>query len=45
MNAIEARELKKSFNGVVAVNGVSFSVREGEVFGFLGPTAPGRRRR
>ena len=42
MNAIEARELKKSFNEVVAVNGVSFSVREGEVFGFLGPNGAGK---
>ncbi|MCD6510994.1 MAG: ABC transporter ATP-binding protein [Thaumarchaeota archaeon] len=42
MNAIEARELKKSFNGVAAVNGVSFSVREGEVFGFLGPNGAGK---
>jgi ABC-2 type transport system ATP-binding protein len=40
--AIEAADLRKTFNGVSAVDGVSFSVRRGEVFGFLGPNGAGK---
>ncbi|MDD3112085.1 MAG: ATP-binding cassette domain-containing protein, partial [Methanofollis liminatans] len=40
--AIEAAGLRKTFNGVAAVDGVSFSVRRGEVFGFLGPNGAGK---
>ena len=36
-NAIEARGLEKRYGEVEAVRGVSFAVRQGEVFGFLGP--------
>jgi lipooligosaccharide transport system ATP-binding protein len=39
---IEARNLRKSFNDTEAVDGISFSVRIGEVFGFLGPNGAGK---
>lgn len=37
-----AAYLEKSFNNIVAVDRVSFSVDEGEVFGFLGPNGAGK---
>jgi len=40
--AIEAVGLRKTFKEVAAVDGVSFSVRRGEVFGFLGPNGAGK---
>lgn len=39
---IEARELTKSFGDLVAVDGISFSVAEGESFGLLGPNGAGK---
>jgi lipooligosaccharide transport system ATP-binding protein len=39
---IEAAGLRKVFNGTTAVDGISFSVRKGEVFGFLGPNGAGK---
>ena len=42
MNIIEVKNLTKKFNGLVAVNNVSFSVKEGELFGFLGPNGAGK---
>jgi ABC-2 type transport system ATP-binding protein len=35
--SIETKSLTKSFGNVVAVNDISFSVKKGEIFGFLGP--------
>jgi ABC-2 type transport system ATP-binding protein len=41
-NVIEARGLTKKFDGLVAVNGISFSVEHGEIFGLLGPNGAGK---
>ncbi|MEM3065572.1 MAG: ATP-binding cassette domain-containing protein [Candidatus Nitrosotenuis sp.] len=43
MHSIETRALTKIYNSnVVAVDKISFSVEEGEVFGFLGPNGAGK---
>ena len=39
---IEARDLVKRFNGVTAVDHISFAVPEGVIFGFLGPNGVGK---
>jgi lipooligosaccharide transport system ATP-binding protein len=39
---IEARELRKTYDGTTAVDGVSFDVRRGESFGLLGPNGAGK---
>jgi lipooligosaccharide transport system ATP-binding protein len=39
---IEARGLTKRFGDLVAVDGIDFSVRRGETFGFLGPNGAGK---
>ena len=41
-NIIEVRHLTKRFKSLVAVDDVSFAVREGEIFGFLGPNGAGK---
>lgn len=40
--AISVKGLKKSFDSTVAVDDMSFEVREGEIFGLLGPDGAGK---
>ncbi len=42
MQVIEVQELVRRFGDFVAVDGVSFAVEEGEIFGFLGPNGAGK---
>ena len=39
---IEVKNLTKKFNDFVAVDNISFSVKDGEVFAFLGPNGAGK---
>ena len=41
-DAIEVRNLTKRYNGLLAVDGISFEVKRGEFFGFLGPNGAGK---
>jgi len=42
MPAIDVRRIVKKFGDFTAVDGVSFSVEEGEIFGLLGPNGAGK---
>jgi ABC-2 type transport system ATP-binding protein len=39
---LELRGLKRSYGDIVALDNVSFTVREGEMFGFIGPNGAGK---
>jgi branched-chain amino acid transport system ATP-binding protein len=39
---LEVADLRKSYDGIVAVDGVSFAVREGEILGVIGPNGSGK---
>ena len=42
MNAIDVRAIVKKFGDFTAVNGISFAVEDGEIFGLLGPNGAGK---
>ena len=42
MNIIEVENLVRKYGHLTAVNDISFSVEEGEIFGFLGPNGAGK---
>ncbi len=42
MSAVNIENLVKSFGDLVAVNEVTFEVREGEIYGILGPNGAGK---
>jgi ABC-2 type transport system ATP-binding protein len=42
MNPIEVNALKKRYGDIKAVDGISFTVKQGEVFGLLGPNGAGK---
>lgn len=41
-NIITVNNLSKAFNQQVALNDISFSIKKGEIFGFLGPSGSGK---
>lgn len=41
-NAIEVQNLRRDYNGLRALDGISFCVERGEIFGFLGPNGAGK---
>jgi len=42
MNAIDVRDIVKTFGDFTAVKGISYAVEEGEIFGLLGPNGAGK---
>lgn len=42
MSVIEVEELRKEYDGRAVVDGVTFSVKEGEIFAVLGPNGAGK---
>jgi branched-chain amino acid transport system ATP-binding protein len=42
LSFFELREISKRFGGLMAVNGVSFQVEKGEIFGLIGPNGSGK---
>ena len=39
---LEVENVTKTFGGIIALNRVSFSVREGEILGIIGPNGSGK---
>jgi lipooligosaccharide transport system ATP-binding protein len=39
---VSAKDLRKNYGSLIAVDGISFEIQEGECFGFLGPNGAGK---
>jgi ABC-2 type transport system ATP-binding protein len=42
LESIQVENLRKKYGAIKAVDGISFSVKKGEIFGFLGPNGAGK---
>jgi len=42
MEIVRVTNLKKTYGGFTAVNGIDFTIQPGEIFGFLGPNGAGK---
>ena len=42
MYILQVENLYKSYNHVEAVKGISFSIKQGEIYGLLGPNGAGK---
>jgi len=42
VNAIEAKNLTKKYDKLLAVDHINFEAKKGEIFGFLGPNGAGK---
>jgi len=40
--ALQIKNLSRHFNDLVAVDNISFEIRQGEIFGLLGPNGAGK---
>ena len=44
MNILETKNLKKHYDGVAAIDGLSIYVEKGRILSVIGPTGRGKRR-